>query len=452
MDPSITASPVSLPPAFARPGETQQRSARQRSSWDGYWKGAVTVVIVMYAFITLRAHDLAPFIGKLRPSLLTMIVGLFLLYTRSGPRVRKTALRDRSVRWTGYYVVWVALTIPSALWPAEAFQWFRVVLVGATVLVACAFVRPSRVEALRLHKAMVWGGGLVAVAALIKNETEYGRLLWGSLYDPNDFGALIGSLIILGFGLFLRTRGKDKLITLVALAPMGVAMLATGSRGVLVGFGIGMLALVLGYRGKRLATVVVGLVVGIIAAGTQVDADVRDRLTSVFALEKDYNFTDDSGRMAIWGRGLQYIQDRPILGAGAGNFPMADGHYFEMLGQPGKWKAAHNTFVQAGVELGLPGLFILLVLYWTALKRSVRYWRPRKWMRACDGHTPEIFACFVAYAVSAFFLSHAFMVIQFFLMGLILVNDRSLMAFRAEATKRTRNTNRTASFGPLPNA
>ena len=438
-------------------GSDTRRSRRDRRTalgrpllpaWDGYWKNGLVVVAVMYFFITLRAHDAIPFIGKLRPSLLTMVLGLFFLYSRSAPRVRKLALADRSVRQTAAYVAWIGVTMPFALWPGEAFQWFRVALVGAAVLIACAFVRPSRANAYALQRLMVWGGGAMAAVAILKGDNEHGRLLFGNLYDPNDFGSLLAALIILGVGLFLRARGRDKWISLAAVAPMAVAMLATGSRGVLVGFGLGVILLTMGYRGKRLAIVLVGLTVGTFGAFTQVDTETRERLLSVFALENDYNFTENTGRMAIWTRGMRYVQSRPLFGAGAGNFPMADGHYYELLGQPGKWQAAHNTYVQAAVELGVPGLILLTLLYGTGLKRAARYWRPRKWLRPYDGHMPELLAAFVSYATAAFFLSHAYMVIQFFVIGLILVNDRSLHA--ARPSRRRAAANRPAMASPPP--
>ncbi len=450
MEPSTSLRATQFPP----PGVTSGLPGRQRppaaGGWDGYWKNALVVVGVMYVFITLRAHDLVPFVGKLRPSLLTMVVGLFLLYTRSAARIRRVALRDPSVRWTLLYVGWIALTVPLAIWPGAAFEWFRVALVGATVLIACAFVRPSRANAFGLQKLMVWGGGAVAVAALAKGDYEDGRLLMGYLYDPNDFGSLLGALLVLGAGLLLRARGKTRLITLASLGAMAVAMLATGSRGVLVGFGIGVIVLTMGYRGRRLAMILAVLVVGGTVATTQVDQETRDRLLSVFALENDYNFTESTGRMAIWTRGLGYIKQRPLFGAGAGGFPMADGHHFEMLGQPGKWQAAHNTYVQAGVEIGIPGLIILLALYWVGAKRAARYWRPRSYLKPYDGHMPELLGAFVAYAVSAFFLSHAYMVIQFFVIGVILVNDKSMQPVLAARRARRRGGRTMGHAAHLP--
>src|SRR5437868_14879755 len=40
------------------------------------------------------------------------------------------------------------------------------------------------------------------------------------------------------------------------------------------------------------------------------------RITTIFSLEKDYNFTDQQGRQKVWENGLKMIVAHPLTGVG----------------------------------------------------------------------------------------------------------------------------------------
>ena len=96
--------------------------------------------------------------------------------------------------------------------------------------------------------------------------------------------------------------------------------------------------------------------------------------------DADYNRNDESGRMQIWQRGVGYMLRYPILGVGPGNFQTAEGTLSpfaqrQQFGVGVRWNAAHNSFVQVGAELGLPGLILFVAIIATAfraLRRSGR--------------------------------------------------------------------------------
>ena len=76
----------------------------------------------------------------------------------------------------------------------------------------------------------------------------------------------------------------------------------------------------------------------------------------------DYNLTESDGRIAVWTRGLGYIARSPLVGVGAGAYPIADGRWAVQHGflKAFKWSAAHNLFIETAAELGLPGFVALL--------------------------------------------------------------------------------------------
>src|SRR5258708_30859415 len=68
---------------------------------------------------------------------------------------------------------------------------------------------------------------------------------------------------------------------------------------------------------------------------------------------------------------MAYMAQNPVLGVGAMNFQVAEGTISPMgrrqeYGVGVRWGAAHNTFVQVGAELGIPGLLLFVGLLGSA--------------------------------------------------------------------------------------
>jgi putative inorganic carbon (HCO3(-)) transporter len=62
------------------------------------------------------------------------------------------------------------------------------------------------------------------------------------------------------------------------------------------------------------------------------------------------------GRIDAWWLGVDMAIDNPILGAGAGQFPMMYGRSL------GRWTTAHSVYFLTLGELGFPGIAVLLTL------------------------------------------------------------------------------------------
>ena len=109
--------------------------------------------------------------------------------------------------------------------------------------------------------------------------------------------------------------------------------------------------------------------------------------------------------------------DQPILGVGPGNFQVAEGTLSpfadrQRFGIGVRWNAAHNSFIQVGAELGVPGLVLYVAMIGAAcaaLRQSSRYERP-----LADGLpgrsrlTPALTAALLGFVVGSVFLSLAY--------------------------------------------
>jgi O-antigen ligase len=133
--------------------------------------------------------------------------------------------------------------------------------------------------------------------------------------------------------------------------------------------------------------------------------------------DTDYNRTEETGRLQIWSRGVGYMLQDPVLGLGPDNFPAAEGTLSpladrQQYGIGVRWNAAHNSFVQAGAELGVPGLALfiaIIVSTFAALRQSGRSERA---LAEAGGDwpllTPALTASFLGFVVGSFFLSLAY--------------------------------------------
>jgi O-antigen ligase len=95
--------------------------------------------------------------------------------------------------------------------------------------------------------------------------------------------------------------------------------------------------------------------------------NTRARLASVTELGSDYNANaqdsgPSAGRLAIWTRNLPLAFNRP-WGYGAGAFETVDGRF-----GGGRFRAPHNTFLQALIELGVAGFGLFIAIIFSVLR------------------------------------------------------------------------------------
>jgi O-antigen ligase len=116
---------------------------------------------------------------------------------------------------------------------------------------------------------------------------------------------------------------------------------------------------------------------------------------------------------------MKYAISNPILGVGVGCFSEAEGASLTEAGLHGKWSNAHNAYVQAFAELGLPGgvLFVTLIVLSlrSALKLTAVSPTARKRPELVR---PELAGSIIGLAVSAVFLSFAYFFAWFAVWGI----------------------------------
>jgi len=365
-------------------------------------------------------HELFPVLLPLKPVLVAAMLAIVLyLLQQVGPR-RIARLRSPATTCLLGLLLWSALSVPGALNRGVAFQawtdFARSVVMG--LVVAGSVRRVRDVERL----SFVYFGATVVYTAVVLSRFQLGADSWrlGKLYnyDANDFATLIATAMPLGLYFVLAQRRLwVRVLAVAGLAVLAVGQIRSGSRG-------GFLALlaVVAFVLLRFTTVparsrLAGLVVILAVALATASDQYWSHMQTIVHPAQDYNMTSDAGRTKIWKRGLDYMAGHPVLGVGANNFPVAEGTISPLakLQERGigvRWGAAHNSFIQVGAELGVPGL--LLFIGWIAsafasLRRVARP-SPNAGPAATDRSrlAPSLMAALGGFAVGAFFLALAY--------------------------------------------
>jgi probable O-glycosylation ligase (exosortase A-associated) len=380
-----------------------------------------------------RVHQLFAFLEPLH--LILLSAGLAIcIYCADGKRTRRlrTVLRYRTTRCVLAIALWMALSIPGALWPGGAFQTltdeFGKIAVMYVVLVAA--IRGFRdVERL----AFTYLAAVATYAAVVLSRFGVGQAQWRLdalvYYDANDFATLAVMAVPLAVYFMVRPRPRwRRLSSAVALVLLVTAFVWAGSRG---GF-LALLAvgvfLLLRYRAIHVRwRVLTAALLAFVFAAAASDT-YWEKMRTILKPKDDYNFTDQEGRIQVWKRGIGYMLQRPFLGVGAGNFPTAEGTISPVARasvlRGVKWSVSHNSYVQVGAELGVPGLLLFLAMLWSAFRtlRSVQHApippQPGERSPPPAQLGQALAAALLAYMVGGFFLSLAYRDLLYVLLAL----------------------------------
>ena len=196
------------------------------------------------------------------------------------------------------------------------------------------------------------------------------------LFVPLQVALLAGARQRPFAALHTGTRAASALVALqwVLLALTAGALVLTQSRGAWAGCAIAAVAF-LGWRGWRTRALALAVAVlcvsGAVAIGPQ-------RLLNMAISQSGRGMSDNvSGRVELWSRAIYGIADMPLTGMGMNTarkvIPVL---YPTILASPDyDFAHAHNQLLQAGLDLGIPGLVAYLALWLICATLLVRVYR-----------------------------------------------------------------------------
>jgi O-antigen ligase len=392
---------------------------------------ALAINVLCYVW---RVQDLFPVLGTIKfvPLATLAAVGLFVL---DGDRRRLIlGIKHKVLTYAGLILVWMVLSVPGSLYKGLSFNFIlqdHIKTFVLMILLAASIRSIKDVE--RYVLVQVIGSALYCYFIMFKFTLGMeGRLDNLVYYDANDLGMLIVCTLPLAI-LFLRGNTSWVLRAFAAIVVLFSlkTIIKTGSRGAFLGMVAVMVFMLFQFRAfsKQARIVAVSTVVSLmLLIGNET---YWDMMATILNPKDDYNWSGQSetGRMEVWKRGMGYMFSRPIFGVGARAFPVAEGTISEAaeLQEYGiglKWSAAHNSFVEVGAELGIPGLAFFCLVLATAFFACQKIGRtkPEPGRRPGDAAALGQALCtaIVGYVVAGFFLSQAYSAYMYVTYGIIL--------------------------------
>ena len=321
--------------------------------------------VPVYLFALYAA--LVPFIDLLPASggttitkLIAIVAGGTLILSIIGKS--RVVNAPRSLIAVALYIAYAGASSFWAIDPALAGTAYVIVLSLASLFAVVALY-PATTRDFTIVLAATMAGALAVAVygdySYLHMDPSDSRLAVGEsighTLDPNYYAASLLMPMSVALVMFIRSRSLlAKLAWGLAGATLCSGFVLSGSRGGIIAFAVMLIFLAwrLPYR-MQLATIVLAVVAAIVASGG------ATRFLSPDVATGDLRFD-------IWKVGIASLQQYWFAGAGIGNFTNAFSQYFLTVPhQTIPWdRLAHSTLIQSAVEYGIPGLVLVLAVWY----------------------------------------------------------------------------------------
>ena len=309
---------------------------------------------------------------------------------------------------------------------------FRLITFFVIVAISIQAIRDLRFLMAAYVVSLIVLAGIIVFLVGPTNVDGVQRVGATSMYDGNDLGVVFTAG--LPFALLMTQAGGRwaRLLGWIALIVVPVCIVMTASRGgflALAACGLGMLFLIPNVSFFRRAGVLAAAVITMVVAAPE---GYWDHMKTILNPDEDYNLTSDTGRVAIWTRGMGYVAEYPVFGVGPDNFTRAGWEISAVArsglaghGLPGL--APHNTFLQVWAEMGTVGLVLWMSIIVGGVVGCLRIRSrlPAKWLYGSEDQrflylvASYLPLSFIGFSVATFFTSHAYTGMFYILAGFL---------------------------------
>lgn len=250
-------------------------------------------------------------------------------------------------------IVWISLLWTSGIKGTVSFgfQSFELALLFPIVFASLPRSVQTVDRGMRVFLAItvVMASALIAEFAMNARAHVVGTYLPG--LNKNAAGSFQAAGVVIAYVLQLRATGQSRWPLLAAMAICVGGLLASGSRGAMLGTAVAIFVTSLMLRRGKVASValavaLLALYLAIIAPG------VAQKTTAAGS------YTSTTARFRIWKNAVKTIEQHPVLGTGAGTY------YDVQYGQGDP----NNLFLLTLAEEGIPGVAALVFLLVTIIR------------------------------------------------------------------------------------
>jgi probable O-glycosylation ligase (exosortase A-associated) len=394
------------------------------------------VLLLFFVFEYLRPGAYVPGLDGLHLNALiplTCIIGTVVAKT---PVSHRQFLAEWNTKIIGALLGLLVVSTMFALVTMTAFSVTRIVF--AYMLIYWVLVR--QVGDLRRLRGVFITLTLVHItiaalnpAVFTSTESRVGVDSGAFLGDGNDFSLSVN--ICIPLCLFLMAESKKKIVKAVwagALLALVLCVIATQSRGGTIALAaVGLYYWLKSPRKLQTAALFVLMLAFVLVWAP---ASYFDRMGMIDSQE-----SSAQGRIIAWKAAVQMALANPLLGGGAGHFPIMYGNFYHVEGTP--WLTAHSIYFLLLGELGVPGIALLLTFIFGNLAANRRMLRQIGQLPPGQASTAKnVLACtsaaLVAFATAGAFLSAAYYPHMYVLAGM-LAAARHAVRVQLEAREQT---------------
>ncbi len=324
-----------------------------------------------------------PFPNKAVPliSFAWISMAIFFVLLRGGAARLREALASPLVIATGGLLALLLVRLPAST--SGAYGTFKVELfvISNVLLLIAGIVLGFRPRDIDLFLVLTLAIDALSGFLVLRQ--------FGSVSaSPNRFGIAEQNVIALGIqgaeGLMVATylllRGKRRWHQMFAICVLPltlVALLASGSRGPVLGGVLGLVVLLAMLARSRQAAIRLFLLTAVLVASLALALQVVPSgaaSRSLSTVTGTRSGLASNGRDQLWSAAWQTFVDHPIVGIGTGSF--ANVARRQVCPGPGCLdKYPHNVLLETAVELGIVGALLMLAVLFFAAQALLRAWR-----------------------------------------------------------------------------
>jgi O-antigen ligase len=390
--------------------------------WGGRRGHAVSFAgLLAFTFVLyFRPQDYFPWLETAHVALLPAIFALLAFVPSQLAAEGTLTARPREINLILLLVAAALLSVPLAVDPSVAIEafWDSCLKNALTFILIINIVRTER----RLRVMLTLAVAVTVLLCLLAvNDYRLGNLgaegyrvvgqsTGGMFENTNDLGVHLVTMLPLAVALGLAGRGLLRKLIFGACAALTLATIVlTFSRGAFLGLlaSGAFMAWKLGRRNRLLVFGTLGLVVVVFLA--LAPGEYWLRLASIFVPSLD-RFGSSQARSGLLEHAMVSAIANPVFGLGLGNFPLTSA----------RAQVTHNAYMQVATELGFAGALIYTMFVVAPLRRlrlieqeTFEERRASRFYHLSVG----IQASLVAYMVSSFFVSVAFYLYIYYLVG-----------------------------------
>ncbi|MBL8227467.1 MAG: O-antigen ligase family protein [Bryobacterales bacterium] len=401
----------------------------------------VPLAIALYVFIFYsRIFDVTSLWRLHIPMILLFALVLTALIRGNMGRLFRSRTSRAIMALTG----WVCICLPFSAWPGGSVESVKLALQSFAVFLVMIALLRSFESWLKVAYAMGFAVTAAACLSFFIGKSVQGRYAFaeGTNADPNQFALML--LMGLPFLWLLAKQSPglsvSRIFALLCTIPVLVAFFRAGSRaGLLCLLSMAGVMFLQATAIQKLKLVVLGIVVAgcaffLLPSYLRVRFFTLFSTSAVAAEELDDqslqymggDIGSSHGRRQLLKDGLMLTINHPVFGVGPGQFAHRNWEEARKKGERRASVVNHNTYLQYSSETGVPGLlsYVMVLLYaFFDLRRVSKEAKARvathHYYQQIVTASQYLTASVVSFVLGSFFLSLAYSIVVYSMMGLV---------------------------------